>query len=85
MGGSGRALAHPHAERAAADLEILQLIGLQTLQQLDGEGVRIGAELLGIGHYAAPFAITSEALCPPKPIEFDIEIVTCFLRATFGT
>jgi len=55
------------------------------MQQLRDERVRVGPELLRISYIAFPLRTRSEALCPPKPIEFDIETSNFFLRATFGT
>ena len=78
-------LAHSHSERAAAHLELLDARGAQALQQLAHQRVRVGPQLLRIGYDALQRRISSDALCPPKPIELDIEMSKAFFRATFGT
>gem|GEM_PF-3912804 len=78
-------LADADAQLAATYLELLHLIAVETLQQLRDERVRVGPELLRISYVAFPLRMSREALCPPKPIEFDIETSNGFLRATFGT
>ena len=79
-----RALAHADAERSAAYFELLELILTEALQQLRDERVRVGPELLRIGYIALPLRKSSDALCPPKPIEFDIDTSNGLLRATSG-
>jgi len=63
----------------------VDLLVAETLQELRDERVRVGPELLRIGYTVPPLRMRSEALCPPKPIEFDIERSNAFFRAVFGT
>src|SRR5207245_9420701 len=83
-GRDGAIAADLHANTAALHLELLHVLGTEALQQLRGERVRVGSDLLRIGYAALHRRRTSAALWPPNPIELESDTSTCFLRAAFG-